>query len=649
MKFLTLEIGHFGSIESIALNLDDQGLVLITGQNDDAPKADSNGAGKSLLLEAICWCFWGKTIRGLKNDEVVKEIAGKPGKNCRVKVTFVEDDVTYVVERWRRHEIIEGIDKPNDLRLYRNGDPNATGANMAETQKRIDNILGLNFDTFCVMMPGAGVRASEMTDAQVKDLLERLLRTELLGIAQKHTKGRLKEVQERLMVAEAVLQQLNGFCAQAEQRLEHAQKDLDNYEDNKNIRIAQFQKQLDTLYEEMAGLEKTIGLGEGLADKLENVNQLYVETLSEVESLQERYDKDYHEFQKQTLIYRTYVDRDMLLKKQEYKKLDRFNDLGAAQEGVVECPKCFQLVTAGHAEKIVAEIAATIQELDERIADHIKEENAFVESTTKALNTLKGELHEANHRKGLHQSSMDVLVEVSKKVSAAKELKARLEKQEASLKALQDHTRAEVNPFEGVQERIVQEAAEKAQEAALRTQEIESLKNQQAVYDYWLTGFSPGGIRSFMLEHVTPILNESAAHYSNLLTDGEMSVTFNTQKKLKNGKTVEKFNIVVDQTHGGSSYTASSTGERSRANLVIAFALGDLASMRANKSISFRFLDEPFESVDESGVDAILNLLNEHKKRFDSVFVITHQDHFKSLFTNRLNVVKKGGTTRLIA
>jgi DNA repair exonuclease SbcCD ATPase subunit len=69
--------------------------------------------------------------------------------------------------------------------------------------------------------------------------------------------------------------------------------------------------------------------------------------------------------------------------------------------------------------------------------------------------------------------------------------------------------------------------------------------------------------------------------------------------------------------------------------------------MRASKRISFRFLDEPFESVDESGTDAIMALLNDQKDRFDSVFVITHQDHFKQLFPKKLTVVKQDGMSYL--
>jgi len=76
-------------------------------------------------------------------------------------------------------------------------------------------------------------------------------------------------------------------------------------------------------------------------------------------------------------------------------------------------------------------------------------------------------------------------------------------------------------------------------------------------------------------------------------------------------------------------------------------ALGELASLRAEKTIPFRFLDEPFESIDESGTEAIVTLLNQQKEKYNTVYVITHQDHFKQLFPKRLTMVKQNGISSL--
>jgi len=188
VKFSTLEIKNFGTIEDITLDLADRGLVLILGENKDAAKADSNGSGKSLLFDALCWCLWGSTVREIKGDEVVRRSANK---NCKVTLTFSEGDNTYMVIRRQKDKEHH---KPNDLEFFINT-TNACGSSMAETQKRVDDAVGVDFFTFRAMMPGAGIRAAEMTDKAIKDLLEGLLQTDLLAKAQAVAKNRVKELE----------------------------------------------------------------------------------------------------------------------------------------------------------------------------------------------------------------------------------------------------------------------------------------------------------------------------------------------------------------------------------------------------------------------------------------------------------------------
>ncbi|HXC05555.1 MAG TPA: AAA family ATPase, partial [Bacteroidia bacterium] len=47
------------------------GLYLITGDNQAEPRLAGNGVGKSTLFDAVNWCLYGHTTRGLKAGDVV--------------------------------------------------------------------------------------------------------------------------------------------------------------------------------------------------------------------------------------------------------------------------------------------------------------------------------------------------------------------------------------------------------------------------------------------------------------------------------------------------------------------------------------------------------------------------------------------------
>jgi len=150
-----------------------------------------------------------------------------------------------------------------------------------------------------------------------------------------------------------------------------------------------------------------------------------------------------------------------------------------------------------------------------------------------------------------------------------------------------------------------------------------------------------------MLKQVAPILNDRAAVYCKLLTDGEMTIVFQTEKELKNGTVKEDFNILVEQENGAGLYRGISGGEKARADLVISLVLGDLASFRANKQIPFRFMDEAFEKVDDTGLEAVVTLLEAQKENYETIFVVTHKNELKQHFKDTITVTKQKGISTI--
>lgn len=73
----------------------ESGLYNLTGRNLLNPALGANAAGKSTLLDAIYWCLYGKTTRGLKAGDVVSW--GEKG--CTVSVHLDVGGLKWVVSR----------------------------------------------------------------------------------------------------------------------------------------------------------------------------------------------------------------------------------------------------------------------------------------------------------------------------------------------------------------------------------------------------------------------------------------------------------------------------------------------------------------------------------------------------------------------
>ena len=76
IKLTKITIKNFLSIGAEqALKLDNLGLVLLTGDNQDTSALESNGSGKSSMLESIVYALYGQTSTGIKGDTLINKDA----------------------------------------------------------------------------------------------------------------------------------------------------------------------------------------------------------------------------------------------------------------------------------------------------------------------------------------------------------------------------------------------------------------------------------------------------------------------------------------------------------------------------------------------------------------------------------------------
>jgi len=112
----------------IEIDLDKANTTLVVGEN---------GAGKSTMLDALCFGLFQRPFRGIKKDQLINSINEK---ECVVEVEFTVGQKDY--------KIIRGI-KPNIFEIWCDGDMLNQDAAQKDYQKHLEQqILKLNFRSF---------------------------------------------------------------------------------------------------------------------------------------------------------------------------------------------------------------------------------------------------------------------------------------------------------------------------------------------------------------------------------------------------------------------------------------------------------------------------------------------------------------------
>ena len=112
----------------IEIDLDKSSTTLVVGEN---------GAGKSTMLDALCFGLFQRPFRNIKKDQLINSINEK---ECIVEVDFTVGQKDY--------KIIRGI-KPNTFEIWCDGDMLNQDAAQRDYQKHLEQqILKLNFRSF---------------------------------------------------------------------------------------------------------------------------------------------------------------------------------------------------------------------------------------------------------------------------------------------------------------------------------------------------------------------------------------------------------------------------------------------------------------------------------------------------------------------
>ncbi|MDU7109250.1 MAG: AAA family ATPase [Clostridium perfringens] len=633
VKFKYVKMNNFMAIKEAELELDNQGLILIEGVNKTNDSFDSNGSSKSTLVSSITYALYGKTEKGLKADDVVNKYEKK---NTSVILSFNIGEDNYRVERYRKHKEFK-----NKVKLFCN-DKEITGSTNDVTDKQIQDLFGIDFNTYVnAIIYGQGdiPMFSQATDKGKKEILESITKVEVYKKAQDVAKEKVKEVEEQQNKEQQEIEKL-GY--QKELKQEQFDKEVSKYNqvmEQKKQEEETFKQRQEEYNNKVKELDEQINTLKQNIPEIENTEFIFSDNYNKakegIELIKNNINDKLMPVWNQEELSERVVDQEIRSIQSKINQLDT-ND---------HCPVCGSPIDNSHKVKEKENMETQISQEHEKLKQH-KENKQKIEDKKRELETKINQLEQMMKEEDLQKQNHDR--EIQKQYQQQQEVYNNISQLENSKSGLQKPTLNDYSYIEKPDEKLYKKEQNDIDKAIDKHKDkVVQLETKKNKYSNAVDAFGNKGIRSVVLDFITPFLNERANEYLQTLSGSDIEIEFQTQVKNSKGELKDKFDVIVKNSNGGESYKANSAGEQKRIDLSISFAIQDLIMSKDDISTNIALYDECFDGLDTIGCENVVKLLKDRLKTVSTIFVITHSESLKPLFENVITMVKEDGVSRL--
>jgi DNA repair exonuclease SbcCD ATPase subunit len=595
VEFKRLEVHNFLSYEHTVFNFTGAGLTLIEGANLDT--GGSNGAGKSSgIVDGLAWCLFDRTMRGVKGDAVINR---KFGEDCFVVAEFDRNADKYKILRTRNHSRYG-----TRLAVFKNGDKFEGGTKEITQQYLLDE-LGIDFDLFkCTVVYAQGDRFNfvDETDKEQKSILSKVRRLDF-SLALRNARDSLKmnessriDIERKVAVLKSHLVENPG----------DEFKDLSSsWKANQEIKLDEAIEELTDVNANTERLRAKLIDVSKYKDLVTRINEAIANTEAAIKTIHKRRDN---------IVMNCGHDARLI---KNYQLLQK------------TCATCGQDVDREFVVRQLTELNDSLR-LSESILAEIEK---YILISNKKLEVLKEKRRKVNTILEVQDEAIRLMKESVKNSDRAK----------AKISAI----RKENNPYVSMIAQAIEKQRKLEIEIIKLGKEMIEVEKRIPYLRFWDEAFGDRGIKSYVFDSMCSTLNNRANHYLNILTDGTVSIKFDTQSETKKGDTREKFECSVISDGTVIQYAAYSGGEKTRISLAVDMALADLMNDYYGSKFNILIHDEQDTYLDREGRQNYMRLLKE-RSLSQHVFVVCHDQEFKASFDDVWRIEKKDGLSRLV-
>ncbi|RDJ35439.1 MAG: hypothetical protein DWQ19_11530 [Crenarchaeota archaeon] len=640
--------------DGIEINFDHYGnVVLVRGDNldidpdNEEERRASNGVGKTSICDIIVYGLFGHTVKKLKNDNIINNQIGK-----KLRVEIIVDD--YRIVRTR---------SPNSLKVWQSASGEWTKetelslGGMTDTQKWIDNKVGLTYKTFCNLVVFTDNNAGSFLECDTKskrEIVENLLSLDVYreyGENAKKLRNTAKDATKNMgYKLDAALSE-KQLC---ENRINNIKLEETTWKDSKKTEL----KIIVDKYKAKESELKTTDTGQALAayqeaqEKIEELNEQIELKEEKVNKLQESLVKN-KDVQNEVYSKLSSLDSEIKNFNIEISGLEKriANDNDIIKD--IESQKCIKCgyVDENLLEKTKKDIQDKKQKLTQltsRVIENKKLYDEDKETLTKISETVSSDESKLNEivkfvdvaRKHVSKLSKVERPEISLDEKVIEEQLNELKNQILKKKEELDGP----SPYVKIMQMAVKESEEKQKECEEKKLELDEANKELPYYEFWVNAFGDKGIRKFIIDGIIPALNARIEYWLQFLIDGKISLRFDNELEpeiTRNPVDGDKF-----------VYDALSGGERRRANLAVSQGIAHVMMLNCGTCPSIVFLDEVTTNIDPIGVQGVYNMIAELAKE-RQVFITTHDHDLLEMLRagncDTINLIKKGGFSKLVS
>ena len=406
----------------------------------------SNGAGKSTMLDALCFTLFGKAFRSINKPQLINAINQK---DC---VTECEFDIGN-----KKYKIIRGI-KPNIFEIYQDGDLLNQDAASRDYQEYLEKfILKLNYKSFTqivILGSASFVPFMQLSASDRRSIIEDLLDIQIFSTMNTVLKEKMSGNKDHVVENNSKLQIVEAKIEIQNTHIKSIQKTNDEKVEEYDNQIKLYNTDILELQEKIQQTSNAI-----------NVLQTDVENKIEVEARLKKFTKLESQIENNLSKYRT--------------------DIGFFEQND-NCPTCKQEIALGFKEQQIKENNDRVTEIESGLK--VLEEKLLAEQ--ERLNEITVKQKEIQKLQISNATNTTSITETNKYI-------AKLKSQIESLKSNKDNLDAEntkLNELNNELEVILQKKKE--------------LIDEKTYYEAASSLLKDTGIKTKIIKQYLPVINK---------------------------------------------------------------------------------------------------------------------------------------------